>query len=448
MVTPPRPVAMLSIASELAKLVKWFRRVTNRKRKPKDIPSTIIILFLLLLALSHDIESNPGPVQTEVYLEGNSTVFPCGNCQTPVTWTCKGLQCDMCMIWYHADCQNVTDSLYDVLGDSTAGTAVWKCSICENINVSSNSTPSLDSFETSNPFANLDNSIESNMSFSNAHTSTPKRQNPQPKLKPSKGNKNNIKRSLKVQIINCRSIVDKKLEFHNLISSTKPDIVIGTESWLKPKHHTNEVFDSDLGYSIFRRDRMKQAGGGVFIAVRNCITALEIPKFQSNCEDLWVKLDLVGNKSLAIGAYYKPHELDTDSFTEFSQSLDKVTKKFSNIWVGGDLNLPKMDWDTSGPSSDCKHPTFYREIVETLNDSNLSQMVNLHTRENNILDLFLTTNPSLVNQVNILPGISDHNIVEVKVNTSARICYQKPRKISLYKKANWQEIKQSLIDYH
>lgn len=75
-------------------------------------------------------------------------------------------------------------------------------------------------------------------------------------------------------------------------------------------------------------------------------------------------------------------------------------------------------------------------------------MVNLPTRENNILDLFFTTNPTMVNQVNILPGISDHNVVEVKVNTSARICYQKPRKIPLYKKANWQEIKQSLIDYH
>ena len=75
-------------------------------------------------------------------------------------------------------------------------------------------------------------------------------------------------------------------------------------------------------------------------------------------------------------------------------------------------------------------------------------MVNLPTREHNILDLFLTTNPTLVNQVNILPGISDHDIVETKVNTSARICYQMPRKIPLYKKANWQEIKQSLIDYH
>ena len=136
-----------------------------------------------------------------------------------------------------------------------------------------------------------------------------------------------------------------------------------------------------------------------------------MPELQSECEDLWVKLDLVGNKSLVIGAYYKPHELDTDSFTEFSKSLEKVNKKFSNIWVGGDLNLPKMDWNTTSPSPECKHQAFYHQVIDTLNNSNLTQMVNLPTRESNILDLFLTTNPTLVNQVNILPGISDHNIV-------------------------------------
>ncbi|WAR01728.1 LOW QUALITY PROTEIN: hypothetical protein MAR_008286, partial [Mya arenaria] len=104
-----------------------------------------------------------------------------------------------------------------------------------------------------------------------------------------------------------------------------------------------------------------------------------------------------------------------------------------------------MDWNTMSPSPDRKHPTYYRKILETINDFNLTQMVNLSTRENNILDLFLTTNPTLVN---ILPGISDHNIVEVKVHTSTKICYQKPLKIPLYKKANWERFKQSMDTYH
>lgn len=45
---------------------------------------------------------------------------------------------------------------------------------------------------------------------------------------------NDIKRLLKVQIINFRSIVDKTYELMNLDETTKPDIILGTKSWLKP----------------------------------------------------------------------------------------------------------------------------------------------------------------------------------------------------------------------
>ena len=48
----------------------------------------------------------------------------------------------------------------------------------------------------------------------------------------------------------------------------------------------------------------------------------------------------------------------------------------------------------------------------------------------------------------ILPGISDHDIVQIQVNTSAKILFQKPRSISTYKKANWDGMKQALEAYH
>ena len=52
-----------------------------------------------------------------------------------------------------------------------------------------------------------------------------------------------------------------------LIYPTKPNIVIliRTESWPKPKRRICEVFESGLGYSIFRHDRSKQVGEGVFL---------------------------------------------------------------------------------------------------------------------------------------------------------------------------------------
>jgi len=99
------------------------------------------------------------------------------------------------------------------------------------------------------------------------------------------------------------------------------------------------------------------------------------------------------------------------------------------------------------PSPDCNHPSFYRQITEVLNDSTLTQTVSLPTRDSNILDLY-TTNPTFVQQVSILQGISDHDIVQIQVNTSANILFQKPRSISIYKKANWDGMKQALEAYN
>ena len=41
------------------------------------------------------------------------------------------------------------------------------------------------------------------------------------------------KKNLRILTVNCRSIRDKNAEFHVALNYTKPDIVLGTESWLK-----------------------------------------------------------------------------------------------------------------------------------------------------------------------------------------------------------------------
>ena len=43
-------------------------------------------------------------------------------------------------------------------------------------------------------------------------------------------------------------------------------------------------------------------------------------------------------------------------------------------------------------------------------------MVTSPTRGPNILDLFFTTNPTLVDNISITPGLSDHGIVLTKAN--------------------------------
>ncbi|WAQ95309.1 hypothetical protein MAR_027999 [Mya arenaria] len=72
----------------------------------------------------------------------------------------------------------------------------------------------------------------------------------------------------------------------------------------------------------------------------------------------------------------------------------------------------------------------------------MTQMVSENTRNDNILDLFLTTNLTFVDKVNIIPGISDHDITSTIVNARPNILKQKPRIVPRYRKANWDDFKQ------
>ena len=74
-------------------------------------------------------------------------------------------------------------------------------------------------------------------------------------------------------------------------------------------------------------------------------------------------------------------------------------------------------------------------------------MVTEPTRQDNILELILTSNPTLVSAVTCIPGLSDHNIVLIEVAVKATQNKQKRRKIHLYNKADWTTFRSKLEDY-
>ena len=77
-------------------------------------------------------------------------------------------------------------------------------------------------------------------------------------------------------------------------------------------------------------------------------------------------------------------------------------------------------------------------FVDVLNDNNLAQMVTEPSRGENTLDLFITNNESRILKLKTIPGISDHDgIMYVEVDISPITFNQKPRKLHLYKRADW-----------
>ena len=173
---------------------------------------------------------------------------------------------------------------------------------------------------------------------------------------------------LRVLNINCQSLVNKKAEFHALLDLHKPDIVIRAESWLTPYHFDSEFFPKSLGYTPFREDwGADTVGGGVFILVKDTIIATEQKQLKTDCEIIWVKLDIVGAKPLYIAANYRPKESDAQSLEELNRSLEMVSMRKGSIWVLGDFNFPpKFSWDSEHVPTlkpGCRYPTIYNNFI-------------------------------------------------------------------------------------
>ena len=112
-----------------------------------------------------------------------------------------------------------------------------------------------------------------------------------------------------------------------------PDIVVYTESWLTFEVYNAEIIPDSLGYTMFRQDRGSR-GGGVFILVRDLYIAIRVQDLETNCEILWIKLQLAGSVPLLIAAYYKPDESDPQSFYSLkSQSREcQLLRDIHGYW--------------------------------------------------------------------------------------------------------------------
>jgi hypothetical protein len=64
----------------------------------------------------------------------------------------------------------------------------------------------------------------------------------------------------------------------------------------------------------------------------------------------------------------------------------------------------------------------------------------------NILDLVLSTNPDIIYDLEIHPGMSDHNAITYQVNLSVKRQKKPDRYVYQYKKENIENIKKDMED--
>jgi hypothetical protein len=147
--------------------------------------------------------------------------------------------------------------------------------------------------------------------------------------------------------VNCRSVVDKKAELAACINYTKPDIICGTDLWLKriqPGKPTrkdaiksSEVFPKN--FKIYRNDRGTLVGG-VFVGINEDLISTENTSIITECEIEWSKVKLKNN----IASFYILHRNMKD-LDIMRLSLDKLTNgKPKHVIIAGDFNCPDLDW--------------------------------------------------------------------------------------------------------
>jgi hypothetical protein len=123
----------------------------------------------------------------------------------------------------------------------------------------------------------------------------------------------------------------------------------------------------------------------------------------------------------------------------------KDLAKNNNTWIAGDFNLPDIEWkgmSVLGSMYPNHLNTFFIDIIQELA---LEQIVDFPTLQENILNLVLTTHPSLVNKCQPLPGLGDHDIVLIDANIEATRSKTPKCKIFIWKLANLEDLREVCI---
>ena len=230
-----------------------------------------------------------------------------------------------------------------------------------------------------------------------------------------------------------------------MIEDDKPDLIFGTETWLRPDINTCEVFPPN--FVVYRRDRGKRGYGGILIAVNKDLVSEQLVINDCGCEVIAVKI-LSQGKSTILVSFYRPPNSGSQYMSNLCEIFRSICKDHtkSPIWIAGDMNLPDIDWATDSIISN-KHNT--KEVNECmlklLETTNLEQQVTFPTRGNNILDILLTNRPSLVHRCRPLPGISDHDsIVHCEFNILAKHNRPVKRQIHQWRKADFNKIREEV----
>ena len=157
-----------------------------------------------------------------------------------------------------------------------------------------------------------------------------------------------------------------------------------------------EIFPND--FSVIRKDRTS-GGGGVFLAFTKNLKFTEQPNLSQNAKMIWAEIYPVSNESCFVCSFYRPPDALSSPIISLKEALQHISRtkgNQTNIILAGDFNFPSIEW-SNGIGHVKPGPTYGAEVnnlfVDVINDFSLEQQVFEPTRNENVLNLVLTTSP-------------------------------------------------------
>ncbi len=388
----------------------------------------------LILILCGDIEVNPGP---------RAPKYPCGICCKAVKNSDMAVCCDDCDSWIHNRCSGVSAETYKRLEGNACS---WICPKCSLPTFSDSFFFQDDTFTTFNSFSILSDNTDTSQQAPNTlthHNSS--------SFRVTKTINRN-KSGLKVLCFNANGISAKRTDLELLINDEKPSIICCQETHLDDGISSSEVFPP--GFTVFRKDRGSR-GGGVCIAVRDDLVASHCPELETDTESIWVKLQIVGRKTVYLCSTYRPPNSPSDYVDNLRKALDLIISRYHcrdlpHIVVAGDLNFPLINWKNITPVPTCQG----NSLIQLAADFSLKQLVKSPTRIDsrtnaaNILDLIFSSHPRHIDNLLVGDTFSDHAVISFNLIVNP-MCVDRgsPRKLYLFNKGDYNAMRSAMQTY-
>lgn len=273
---------------------------------------------------------------------------------------------------------------------------------------------------------------------------------------------------LSVYYQNTRGLRTKTSLFKRNLLLSSYDIISLTETWLLEGINDCELLDDR--YISWTRDRnylstKEKLGGGVLLAVRRELAAVERPEWNSSAEDIWITVTLRNknkfNNTLHICTLYLCKQNLGHSFNtqlhNFSEKLSYIVNSCPRdaFLILGDFNLSNVDWhcvdNTTQPIGMSGESQI--QFFDTLAECDLQQYNLCKNINNRLLDYVLCNRNVSVLQCEdpLVPEDTHHYSLYITLNfTNENILNIKPRLKYFYEKADFSAIKASLdkIDWN